>query len=361
MSLLRRIAGWLRGENVDGLTVARAVASYIAWRRTENPSENVIALYQTTLERLFCTYLLPADLLFANAIAIGDLLLRDLSSDHLVQFFNGLDEHRRRVNRCDPVRSAKPLADSSRRDYRTVIAAFLNWCVKHRYLNTPIAIPRIKCDRKRLPICPPETVGRMINHTRKMWDRTRKFEHRRTYILLLLLAHTGIRASELVSLKVADCNFKGDRRGFWVRGKGGKERWVDIPTSIAKDLILYCDHCRLEGYAYIAWSGRPKRLAKWRTVPDSERRMDRCALSRLLYRMAVRLGEDPALCSPHKWRHSFGTLAARAGADREALQAVMGHADRRTTDQYILDNAEGGSRVVELVSTVFAHVSGGGR
>ena len=147
----------------------------------------------------------------------------------------------------------------------------------------------------------------------------------RLVALLELLYATGMRVSELVSLRhppLAD-----DARFLLVRGKGNKERLVPLsaPALAALD-------------AYLAVRGaflRPGEASRW-LFPSrgASGHLSRLRVSQLLDALAAEAGIDPRRVSPHVLRHAFASHLLAHGADLRAVQQMLGHADIATTQIY---------------------------
>ena len=141
--------------------------------------------------------------------------------------------------------------------------------------------------------------------------------------MLELLYATGLRVSELVSLKVNDVQLEaGYLRCF---GKGSKERVVPIGRSAT---------VAVEEYLCF---GRPP-LAKRRTSPYLflSRRGGALTRQQFWHRMRVhaQAAGIRAKLSPHMLRHSFATHLLEHGADLRSVQLLLGHADISTTQIY---------------------------
>jgi integrase/recombinase XerD len=142
--------------------------------------------------------------------------------------------------------------------------------------------------------------------------------------LIELLYATGLRVTELLSLKPGDVSL--DAGYLTCIGKGDKERIVPLGHSAA-------DWVR----RYVA-EGRPA-LLKSRKTPwlfvnaKGGGRLSRVGFWKVLRDYGIKAGL-PAGLSPHVLRHSFATHLLDRGADLRAIQMMLGHADLSTTQIY---------------------------
>ena len=142
--------------------------------------------------------------------------------------------------------------------------------------------------------------------------------------MLETLYATGLRVSELVSLKLHEVNFEmGVIRVF---GKGSKERLVPLGEEAVDWLRRYLAE------------GRPALLGGRQSndlfVTARGAAMTRQAFWYLIKRYALQAGIDPARLSPHVMRHAFATHLLNHGADLRVVQLLLGHADISTTQIY---------------------------
>jgi integrase/recombinase XerD len=146
--------------------------------------------------------------------------------------------------------------------------------------------------------------------------------------MLHVLYATGLRVSELVSLRLAEIDLaKGVVR---TTGKGNKERMVPIGDHAALWVRRYLDHARptlAKGRASNGRPGAPLFLTRL------GRGMTRQGFWKLLRKYAVQAGVRKMI-SPHVLRHSFATHLLAHGADLRSIQLLLGHADLSTTQIY---------------------------
>lgn len=169
----------------------------------------------------------------------------------------------------------------------------------------------------------------------------KKLKAARLYCLMELLYATGMRVTELVSLKVGAV--AGDDRFVLVTGKGGRERMVPLSDparrAIATYLSLYRKHFPDAG----------ETVAQWLFPSRGTRgHLTRQHFAVELKKLAAKAGIPADAVSPHVLRHAFASHLLAGGADLRAVQQMLGHADISTTQIYTHVLAE---RLREIVET----------
>jgi integrase/recombinase XerD len=141
--------------------------------------------------------------------------------------------------------------------------------------------------------------------------------------LLELLYASGMRASEVLSLRHEDLNLTA---GYVTcTGKGSRQRLVPVGAQALHWVRRYLDARR---------SLAPKRLDSGTIFLNrSGRPLSRQGLWVILKRSARRAGLRASV-SPHTLRHSFASHLLERGADLRSVQAMLGHADISTTQIY---------------------------
>jgi site-specific recombinase XerD len=139
--------------------------------------------------------------------------------------------------------------------------------------------------------------------------------------VLELLYGSGLRVSEVCSLKAGDVD--GRRQWLSVWGKGSKERRVPL-SAPASDALA-------------AWLGGSRReLQEMCSAPASDalflNRRGRPLTPRDVRRILDH--RSPVPTHPHALRHTFATHLLDGGADLRAVQELLGHADLATTQIY---------------------------
>jgi integrase/recombinase XerD len=141
--------------------------------------------------------------------------------------------------------------------------------------------------------------------------------------MIELLYATGLRVTELVSVRLADLHL--DDQYLTCIGKGSKERLVPLGEEAARWIAQYAATARRE-------------LLKGRATPRLFVNASGGSLSRVgfwkILKQHGRAAQLPRTLSPHVLRHSFATHLLERGADLRAIQLMLGHADLSTTQIY---------------------------
>ncbi len=219
------------------------------------------------------------------------------------------------------------LADSSVARALAAVRMFCRYLVLQNVLKQDPSVS-IDSPKKwtRLPVVLDDQTVRRLMETP---DVGRDIHAPRDRAILTLLYATGMRAGELVTLKITDLN---PRIGVVrVLGKGAKERIIPVANEAIRVVEKYLQQFRPmlvrghdEGCLFLSRTGK---------------KLIREDIFRIVVKYIKRISVRGNV-TPHTLRHSFATQLLRGGADLRSVQEMLGHADISTTQVYTHVDAE---------------------
>lgn len=163
-----------------------------------------------------------------------------------------------------------------------------------------------------------------LNEVDKLLSQPEKSTHKgiRDKAMLELLYATGIRVSELISLKVSDVNLE---LGFVKCSNSLRERVIPIGSMALQALKYYLDNARehfvkndQEVLLFLNMQGgQLTRQGFWKIIKSYTKQSN-----------------IEKTITPHTLRHSFATHLVQNGADLKSVQEMLGHSDISTTQIY---------------------------
>lgn len=193
--------------------------------------------------------------------------------------------------------------------YHTVYYAlrgFLEYC-KCNFMKD---IPPPKKPRNLPKYLKIEEVKALLDHTGKPRDRA----------IILMLFTTGLRVSELCSLKIKDVDFK---RGVVRVYRNKTSREDELPIA---DFALLALRETINGYD-----------DKGPEAPLFQNKYGEALTPRSVQRILQKAKERAGINSkvtPHVLRHTFATFALKKGFNLPEIQEILGHASITTTRVY---------------------------
>ena len=199
------------------------------------------------------------------------------------------------------------------------LKAFYHYMVQEGIVSEDIseALKAPKIEKKIPEIMSPDEVVRLLeqpsgNSPKEIRDKA----------MLELLYATGIRVTELITLKLSDVNMP---MSFILCRDRNKERIIPFGTEAKNALTRYLDGTRDEmlenktsDVLFANCSGQPmSRQGFWKLIKYYAKKAD-----------------IKADITPHTLRHSFAAHLVENGADLRSVQEMLGHSDISTTQIY---------------------------
>ena len=202
--------------------------------------------------------------------------------------------------------------------YRAIesIRQFYKFLIAENYIKTD---PTIYLVPPKMPVILPdmltnEEVTKLLNSV----SESDNISVRNRAMLELLYA-TGLRVSELISLKFSNIDI--DEMFVKIIGKGSKERLVPFGQKAQ----LY-----LKRYLRVR---NDKKNSEFVFLTKLNKPISRIEFWRQLKQIAIKAGITKNI-TPHTLRHSFATHLLTGGADIRFVQEMLGHSSISTTQIY---------------------------
>jgi len=175
---------------------------------------------------------------------------------------------------------------------------------------------------KRLPVYVEEKDMRLLTEHIDFPD---DWQGRTERLLIRMFYNTGVRLSELVTLK----NIHVDTSGCTIRvtGKGNKERLIPISSSLLNEISVYQHEKKsLPGWNYSE--------AADTLFVNKDGKALYVKYAYLAVRKWLSLVTTIDKKSPHILRHSFATHLMNHGADLNSVKELLGHSSLAATQLY---------------------------
>ncbi len=285
------------------ITLTEAWEGYLLYTKSRNLSENTLPGYTRTFHR-FLDFL------------DEDLPVQSVTKTQIEQYLSHLAEH--------------GLSGRTRRNHHTGLSALWTWLVKEEFVSDHI-VHQVDAPKAEEEVIVPfseqdiklimASLTRSRSYRRKGQAEPSNHslpESLRNRAIILLLLDTGIRASELCTLKVEDVDLKNNR--VTVFGKGAKYRMVPISAKTANVLWRY------------RTNRSPLRDDEPLFVGRTGIKFGTSGLRRMFERLKKRSGVQNI--HPHRFRHTFAINYLRNGGDIFTLQRILGHSDLTMVKRY---------------------------
>ncbi|WP_082926845.1 tyrosine-type recombinase/integrase [Paenibacillus tuaregi] len=277
-----------------------AVYSFLRYCRIRNLSGNTVDFYRDVLKEL------------EKQLASQDVTRPiDITKDNVL---NAMDKKRNeKIKRGRAETPSDATMNKLIRGWR----AFFNWLHTEGFIdpNPFNGIGVIKSERRVIETFSNAQVKALLDAPNRS-----TFTGYRDYVIMLTLLDTGIRISELASLRVTDINW-GDRT-FKVYGKGRKERIVPFSRALEK-------HLR----EYVEIRGTVDTDCLFVNIDNGPFKVRGIQQAIQLYGRDARI--KGVRVSPHTFRHTFAKMYIMNGGDSFSLQKILGHTSLEIVKMYV--------------------------
>ena len=211
-------------------------------------------------------------------------------------------------------RGIRPVTCNTCNTYIGAMNAFCRWLYEERHLAEPLKLKKLRIEQRVLVVLNDTQLRHLLTF------KSKSFRQHRAHVAVCLVLDTGLRVSEMLTLRRDDVDF--DNLILKVVGKGRKERLVPFSPELRKRLFRF-DQLRA------------KKDVRSERVFDGFRgaRWEKRNSSTSLYLVQDKRGLPRF--GWHRLRHTFATNYLRQGGDIVRLSMVLGHSQITTTQRYL--------------------------
>lgn len=283
------------------MKISRAIKEFLRYcQGSKGYSDNTLRNYRHYLNRFEA---------WAEQNGIGKI--GDLTVDDVEEFSQTLTKGER------PIQSKK-----TRNYYLIALRTLLKYLIgRDVEVMSPEKITLAKTTGRQIEFLETEELAKLRESI-----PNETLSQKRDRAMMSVLFSTGLRVSELVSLKRNQVSLKSGE--FSMLGKGGKVRPVFLGSVARDDLADYvATRADANPFLFIRHYQNPANDTKRKAALTAR------SVQRILNYWAKTAGLEKTV-SPHKLRHSFATDLLRNGADLRSVQALLGHSSITTTQVY---------------------------
>lgn len=197
---------------------------------------------------------------------------------------------------------------------RRILSSLFSWMVTNGHINTnPVdRVPYIKM---------PKLVRKPFS--RADIEKLRAAAPLRERAIIEMLLATGCRVGEIVGIKIQDIDLV--KKSIVVLGKGNKERTV-----------FYNESASYWMNEYLKKNPREENQCLFQSMRKKDGKIHPLTINGLEFTLR-KLGRKAKVENtyPHRFRHTFATMAAGKGMQIDQIQHILGHSQIKTTSIYI--------------------------
>jgi len=278
------------------------INAFIESINIDNMSENTIMAYQKDIEQLFSE--------------LQNKTIEKVVKEDIINYINTLQQYSYKETTI-----ARKISS---------IKQFFNFLYSEDYIKTNPAI-NVEFSYKKIEI--PKFIDiELMNKIFTFLYQEESYKAIRLATIVEMLYSTGIRVSEMVSLKRSQIQFINNEivNHIIVTGKGNKERIVPLNNSVIKILYKYISYLDNDSYYLFPAGGVDNK----KTKKSKTGHITRQYVGQQLKIIASKLNINSDLISPHIIRHSFATHLLNNGVDLIIVKELLGHSSINTTQIY---------------------------
>jgi len=292
------------------------IKNYLNEKKTLNLSNNTLMNYKRVLDSFYQFFAQKEEDEKINSIY-------EIDRDFILEYLN----------------SKEDIAVNTKNLHITVIKSFLTYISEHNDDNIDLtkrlkglSAKNVKSESESLSESESGVLEKYLLNERYK----KNFLNVRNRLLVKLLYYTGIRASEVLAIKLEDITLLEEESVYkiYIMGKGSKYRYVYVPVKLIADELEFIKEHLLEDE--ILHTNNPQRYI---AVTQKGRVMHRAELYSMLEKLYKKLYIKKR--GVHILRHTFGKRMVKKNVNLSTIKELMGHENIQTTMIYARSDERG--------------------
>lgn len=205
------------------------------------------------------------------------------------------------------------------------LRSFYKYLVRYKIVSSnPFeTVTSVKGEKKLPHFLSEKEINELLDSNLKRTD----FLKERDQAIIELMYASGLRISEVISLRLKDIDF--DSKLIKVKGKGNKERIIPFNNHASRALKSYLNNSRHT----LLLKNKDNKNEDVVFLNNNGKAISRRGMEYLINQIVLKTGFNLKV-HPHMLRHSFATGLLNNGADLRTIQELMGHSSISTTSIY---------------------------
>ncbi len=300
----------LRKQERMEITIPTLAEYYITSKRVKGCSKKTLIGFTSNLGR-FIRYLAQNQ----HSLKLADLTIHDARS-YISSLQGTVTKYEGHT--LTPAKPGCTFSPLTVHKHVTTLRAFSNWIHHEGYTKQPLfeMLELPKLPQIKIEVLSPEEIQKLLSVI-----NPNTFMGSRLYAMVVLMIDSGLRAGEVVAVKLADVDW--ERGVFKVFGKGSKERFVPLGGTAKQVLLRYAQAFRPKparsdvDNVFLSVDGYPLTVN---------------AITHIMRRLAKNSGIKRL--HAHLLRHTCGVQYLMVGGDTKSLQMFLGHSSPFMTHHY---------------------------
>lgn len=295
----------IQPKNPNKTQFETAIDMYITDRQLNGISEGTTRAYRNALTQI-CDFV-PVEIM---ETPLAQWTQSDIDTIHVG------------VQNAKNKKTSNDLAGKSKETYLRNFRLFVHWLVQNKYVNRDLFVKPYKAPQAKPKMYTQEEIVKLMQQPIAI--NRMDFTDFRNYVMVVILAETGVRRSSLVNIKIEDVDLLHNQIQI-VKSKNKNVYSVRISSTVC-DLLKQYLGVRMP-------QGSDVKESDVLFCDEYQRPITPDGLNTIMDKYLKKRGVTPK--GIHAFRHSAATMMYQNGASLSEVAQQTGHKDLRQVESYV--------------------------